>query len=190
VPSPVTDQIANHIREILCLIGEDVNRDGLEKTPTRVAEALEFLTRGYHLNGKDVVNDALFTHSGNELIATYDIEFSSLCEHHMLPILGVAHICYIPHGHVIGLSKLARIVDMFSARLQIQERLTRQIAEEVSRATGSDDVAVVTDASHTCMIIRGVQKQRAHTKVGSFLGCFENPDMRSDFWDMINNTGR
>ena len=176
-----------HFAEIIKAIGEDLNRPGLLDTPDRAAKAMEFLTRGYHQTIDDVVNDALFPSDSKEMIIVKDIELYSMCEHHMLPFIGRAHVAYIPTGKVLGLSKIARIVDMFARRLQIQEQLTLQIAETVRDVTQAEGVGVIVEAKHMCMMMRGVEKQNSVMKTSSMLGTFrENQSTRYEFLSLIN----
>lgn len=175
-----------HYEAILRDIGEDIDRPGLKDTPARAAKAMSFLTRGYHQSIDDVVNGALFPSDSEEMIIVKDIELYSLCEHHLLPFIGKAHVAYIPTGQVVGLSKIARIVDMFARRLQIQEQLTVQIAETVQQVTGAAGVGVIIEAKHMCMMMRGVEKQNSSMKTSSMLGCFRNdPSTRSEFLSLI-----
>ncbi|MER2163850.1 MAG: GTP cyclohydrolase I FolE [Psychrobacter alimentarius] len=159
-------------RQLIGSTGEDLERPGLEETPMRAAKAFAHLTQGYHQSLDEVVNDALFPSSNRELVLVQNIEFYSLCEHHMLPFHGIAHIGYLPNGQVLGLSKFARLVDMFARRLQVQENLSDQIAQTIMDVTGCRGVAVVMDASHMCMMMRGVNKQQSTTRTTSMLGEF------------------
>jgi len=173
--------------EILSAIGEDITRPGLVDTPARAAKAMQFLTRGYEQSIDEVVNDALFPSDSSEMIIVKDIELYSMCEHHMLPFIGKAHVAYIPTGKVLGLSKIARIVDMYARRLQIQEQLTVQIAETVRDVTGAAGVGVIVEAKHMCMMMRGVEKQNSSMKTSSMLGNFrENQATRSEFLALIS----
>ncbi|MEH6550886.1 MAG: GTP cyclohydrolase I FolE [Pseudomonadales bacterium] len=170
-------------------IGEDLERPGLADTPKRAAKAIEFLTQGYQQNLDDVVNNALFPSDSREMVLVQNIEMYSLCEHHMLPFIGKCHVAYIPEGKVLGLSKIARVVDMFARRLQIQEGLTSQIAEAIRSVTGSPDVGVVIQAQHMCMMMRGVQKQNSHMMTSSMLGSFQTRQAtRSEFLSLIGLT--
>ncbi|MGJ8513443.1 GTP cyclohydrolase I FolE [Carnimonas bestiolae] len=182
------DFLAGHYREILSNIGEDPQREGLLDTPERAAKAMQYLTRGYHQSLDEIVNGAVFSSASDELVVVKDIELYSLCEHHMLPFIGRCHIGYIPQGKVLGLSKFARIVDMYARRLQIQEELTHQIATAIEAVTGAAGVAVVVEAQHMCMMMRGVQKQHASMKSSVMLGSLRsNLDMRREFLAMVGN---
>ena len=163
-----------HWRSIIEHIGEDPTRAGLADTPKRAAKAFEFLTRGYEQNLSDVVNDALFPSNSSEMVLVQNIELYSLCEHHLLPFIGRCHVAYLPEGQVLGLSKVARVVDMFARRLQIQEQLTVQIAESIEQVTGAQGVGVIIEAEHMCMMMRGVQKQNSVTKTSAMLGTFRS----------------
>ena len=163
-----------HWRSIIEHIGEDPTRAGLADTPKRAAKAFEFLTRGYEQNLSDVVNDALFPSNSSEMVLVQNIELYSLCEHHLLPFIGRCHVAYLPEGQVLGLSKVARVVDMFARRLQIQEQLTVQIAESIKQVTGAQGVGVIIEAEHMCMMMRGVQKQNSVTKTSAMLGTFRS----------------
>lgn len=168
-------------------IGEDPSRQGLEKTPDRAANAIEFLTKGYTENIDTIVNNAIFETDNDEMVIVKDIELYSLCEHHLLPFFGKCHIAYIPSGKVLGLSKIARIVDVFARRLQIQENLTSQIAETIHHYTNAQGVAVVIEAKHLCMMMRGVEKQNSSMTTSSMLGLFrKNPATRSEFLSLIS----
>nr|WP_240946156.1 GTP cyclohydrolase I FolE [Pseudomaricurvus alkylphenolicus] len=172
--------------DIIRAIGEDLDRPGLQDTPERAAKAMKFLTRGYQQTVEDVVNGALFPSDSSEMIIVKDIELYSMCEHHMLPFIGKAHVAYIPTGQVVGLSKIARIVDMFARRLQIQEQLTVQIAETIQSVTGAEGVGVIIEAKHMCMMMRGVEKQNSAMKTSSMLGSFrDNMATRSEFLSLI-----
>lgn len=176
--------IANHYSHIIQSCGEDLTREGLLDTPTRAAKAFSYLTRGYHQSLKVVANDAIFPSDNPELVLVQNIEFYSLCEHHLLPFYGVAHVGYLPNGQVLGLSKVARIVDMYARRLQIQENLTKQIAQAIQELTNCRGVAVVMDASHMCMMMRGVGKQHSTTRTISMLGDFTHDHTaRREFLD-------
>lgn len=185
-----TDRLAALSRQILTELGEDADRDGLQETPVRVAKALQALTRGYHQDPKAVLRAATFEDDYSQMVIVKDIEFYSLCEHHMLPFFGKVHIAYIPNGHITGLSKLARIVDIFSRRLQVQERLTRQIKDCIEEALHPLGVMVVIEARHLCMQMRGVQKQNAITTTSDFCGAFERQSTRSEFLELIHHEGK
>ncbi|HCH27149.1 MAG TPA: GTP cyclohydrolase I FolE [Psychrobacter sp.] len=173
-------------RQLIDSTGEDLNRPGLLDTPARAAKAFSYLTQGYHQSLEEVVNDAVFPSTNRELVLVQNIEFYSLCEHHMLPFHGVAHIGYLPNGHVLGLSKFARIVDMFARRLQIQENLSEQVAQTIMDVTGCRGVAVVMDASHMCMMMRGVNKQQSTTRSTAMLGEYLHDNQaRNEFLDAV-----
>jgi len=176
------------IRLILKTLGENPDREGLTKTPRRVAEALIFLTQGYQMDPETVINDALFTEEYQEMIVQKDIDFYSLCEHHMLPFFGKAHVAYIPHHKIVGVSKLARLVDVYARRLQVQERLTNQIANIILEKLDPLGVAVVLEAEHLCMRMRGVQKQNSIVITSTLLGAFQNrQETRSEFMNLIRH---
>lgn len=170
--SKKVDEIASHMRQILILLGEDPEREGLLKTPVRAAKALIHATQGYRQSEAEVVNGAVFTHEGTGMIMVRDIEFYSMCEHHVLPFFGKVSVGYLPHGKVLGLSKLARLVNLYARRLQLQERLTAEVLQAVSRATGSPDVIVTCSAEHLCMKMRGVEKQDSSTMTIETSGAF------------------
>jgi GTP cyclohydrolase I len=177
-----------HFASIIAGIGEDLTRPGLQDTPDRAAKAFQFLTRGYNQTLEEVVNDALFPSDSEEMIIVKDIELYSLCEHHLLPFIGKAHVAYIPTGKVVGLSKVARIVDMFARRLQIQEQLTVQIAQCIQDITGASGVGVIIEAKHMCMMMRGVEKQNSSMKTSAMLGSFRsNQATRSEFLSLLRN---
>ena len=172
--------------KIITAVGEDVNREGLLKTPDRAAKAFEFLTQGYHQDIDTVVNDALFSSENREMVVVRDIELYSMCEHHLLPFIGKCHVAYCPDGKVIGLSKIARIVDMYARRFQIQENLTKQIGDTLMDVTGAAGVAVVIEAKHMCMMMRGVEKQNSIMTTSMMKGCFQdNQSTRSEFMSLI-----
>lgn len=175
----------DYIRKILIELGEDPDRDGLKDTPARVEQALRFLTGGYQYDVDDVVNNALFEVKYDEMVIVADIDFFSLCEHHLLPFFGKCHVAYIPQKKVLGLSKIARLVEMFSRRLQVQERLTTQIAETLYKTIQPQGVGVVTEAQHMCMIMRGVEKQNSRAVTSSMLGSFRRQETRMEFLDLI-----
>lgn len=174
-------------RKIIESIGEDPNRPGLLDTPDRAAKAFEYLTSGYHQNLTEVINEALFPSDSSEMVIVKDIELYSLCEHHLLPFIGKCHVAYIPNGHVLGLSKVARVVDMFAHRLQIQENLATQIARAIEEVTGALGVGVIIEAQHMCMMMRGVEKQNSTTKTSAMLGAFRHRQAtRYEFLSLIN----
>ena len=176
------------IRSILTKIGEDPNRDGLLNTPIRVDRAMRFLTSGYRMNSDDLLNKALFDVAYDEMVIVRDIEMFSLCEHHLLPFFGKCHVGYIPNGRVIGLSKIPRLVDMYARRLQVQERLTTQIAETINNKIHPRGVAVVIEAQHLCMIMRGVEKQNSVAVTSSMLGAFkDDQNTRNEFLNLVRN---
>ncbi len=180
--------VANHVREIIRLIGEDPNREGLRKTPERYEKALKFLTGGYHQNVDHVLNGATFSVSYDEMVVVKDIEFFSLCEHHLLPFFGKAHIAYLPSNKVIGLSKIARLVNMFARRLQIQERMTSQIAKAIEEKIAPQGVGVIIEARHLCMQMRGVEKQHGQAVTSAMLGAFRhNKQTRDEFLSLMRN---
>lgn len=181
-----TDALTHHYHEVITLLGEDVEREGLVDTPKRAAKAMQFLTHGYGLSLEDVVNGAVFSSESDEMVLIKDIELYSLCEHHILPFIGRCHIAYLPNGKVLGLSKFARIVDMYARRLQIQEELTLQIAQAVEEVTEAKGVAVVIEARHMCMMMRGVQKQNSSMTTSVMRGGFrENHRTRQEFLSLI-----
>jgi len=176
-----------YFRKMLEHIGEDPKREGLVKTPMRAARAFEFMTQGYKKNVDDIVNGAIFTSDNDEMVIVKDIEMYSLCEHHLLPFFGKAHVGYIPKGKIIGLSKIARIVDMYARRLQVQENLTREIAQTLMKVTGALGVGVVIEARHLCMMMRGVEKQNSIMKTSCLLGAFRKEDStRKEFLSLIS----
>ncbi|MEW5837281.1 MAG: GTP cyclohydrolase I FolE [Pseudomonadota bacterium] len=180
------DDIALAYHRIITGVGEDISRPGLLKTPARAAEAFRYLCSGYNQSLEELVNDALFPSDNDEMVIVRDIELYSLCEHHLLPIIGKADVAYLPAGRVLGLSKFARIVDMYARRLQIQEQLTRQIAEAVAHVTGARGVAVHIKAAHMCMAMRGVEKQNSQTTTSVMLGAFrDNPATRQEFLQLL-----
>ena len=178
--------LSTHYKNILTDLGEDASREGLEKTPQRVAKANLFLTQGYQMNAVEIINSAKFKESYSEMVIVKDIELYSMCEHHMLPFFGKAHIAYFPNGYITGLSKLARVVDCYARRLQVQERMTHQILDAVKEALNPLGVAVVIEARHMCMMMRGVQKQNSSTTTSAFSGQFENNTTRSEFLRLIS----
>ena len=182
---PETEKIQTNYEDILHLLGEDKAREGLLKTPERAAKAMRFLTEGYEQDPKKILKSAMFEETYNEMVIVKDIELYSLCEHHMLPFFGKAHIAYIPNGHIVGLSKIPRVVDVFARRLQVQERLTEQILDCINETLQPTGVAVVIEASHMCMMMRGVQKQNSTTTTSGFRGAFKETDTRNEFLNLI-----
>jgi len=182
------EEFEQAITKVLELLGEDPKREGLEKTPARVAKALKFLTEGYDQNPEEILNQALFTTSNDEMVLVRDIEFYSMCEHHMLPIIGRAHVAYIPDGKVVGLSKIPRIVNVYARRLQIQEQMTEQIADAILKSIKPKGVAVVVHARHMCMEMRGVQKINSTTVSSALRGLFKSDERtRNEFYSLINS---
>jgi GTP cyclohydrolase IA len=188
LPEKRLDQISRAYRQLLESVGEDADREGLRRTPDRAARAFEFLTQGYRQDLEEIINDAVFASTASEIILVKDIELYSLCEHHLLPFIGRAHVAYIPNGKVIGLSKVARIVDVFARRLQIQENLTTQIAESLMNCLEPSGVAVVVEAKHLCMMMRGVEKQNSIMKTSCLLGTFkDDARTRSEFLSLLKD---
>jgi GTP cyclohydrolase IA len=183
----VTEILSDNYKTIIENLGEDVTREGLEKTPERVAKAMQYLTHGYGLNPLEILKSALFTEDHQQMIVVKDIEVYSMCEHHMLPFFGKAHVAYIPNGKIVGLSKIPRIVDAFARRMQVQERLTDQIKDCIQAALEPLGVAVVIEAQHMCMQMRGIQKQNSVTTTSSFTGAFEKDKTRKEFISLISN---
>ena len=181
------ESLSKHYKSIITNIGEDVNREGLEKTPERVAKAMQYLTHGYDLDPAEIIRSAMFTEDHKQMVIVKDIEVYSMCEHHMLPFFGKAHIAYIPNGKIVGLSKIPRIVDAFARRLQVQERLTDQIKNCINDTLNPLGVAVVIEAQHMCMQMRGIQKQNSFTTTSSFVGAFEKDSTRKEFISLISN---
>lgn len=183
---PVTQQIAGHVKEILRLLGEDASREGLLKTPERVAKSLQYLTKGYGEDGTQIIRSAMFDEEYQQMVLVKDIELYSTCEHHMLPFIGKAHVAYIPNGKITGLSKIARVVETYARRLQVQERLTVQIRDCIQEALHPLGVAVVIEANHTCMQLRGIEKANAVTTTSAFSGVFlKDPRTRNEFLNLI-----
>mgnify|MGYP003482248584 FL=1 len=180
-----TQQIAHHVEALLRLIGEDSAREGLKKTPTRVGEAMQFLTQGYQQDAEDILRGALFEEDYRQMVVVKDIPFYSLCEHHLLPFFGKAHVAYIPNGKITGLSKIARVVDVFARRLQVQERMTTQIKDCIQQTLNPLGVMVVIEAEHLCMQMRGVQKPHAVTTTSDFTGAFNRAETREEFMNLI-----
>lgn len=183
----ITSGLIENYRESISLLGEDPNREGLLKTPERVAKSMQYLTQGYQIDPKAILNSAKFHEDVSEMVIVKDIELFSLCEHHMLPFFGKAHVAYIPNGYITGLSKIARVVDTYSRRLQVQERLTSQILNAIKDTLDPLGVAVVIEASHLCMMMRGVQKQNSVTTTSAFFGEFEKNETRSEFIRLIGS---
>ena len=182
----ITEELASHYKEILHLLGEEPEREGLLKTPTRVAKAMQVLTRGYTMDAKKVLTDALFKEDYSQMVIVKDIDFFSLCEHHLLPFYGKVHVAYIPNGYITGLSKIARVVDIFSHRLQVQERMTLQIKDCIEETLHPLGVMVVVEAKHMCMQMRGVEKQNSITTTSDFSGAFDQAKTRQEFMNLIN----
>ena len=181
------DELATHYKEVLKLLGEDPEREGLQKTPVRVAKAMQVLTRGYNMDARQVLQQALFKEDYSQMVIVKDIDFFSLCEHHMLPFYGKAHVAYIPNGYITGLSKIARVVDIFSHRLQVQERMTLQIRQCIEETLHPLGVMVVIEARHMCMQMRGVEKQNSITTTSEFSGAFNQAKTRQEFMNLIHN---
>ena len=181
------ESLSENYKTIIENLGEDVNREGLQKTPERVAKAMQFLTHGYDLNPLEILKSAFFTEDHQQMIVVKDIEVYSMCEHHMLPFFGKAHVAYIPNGKIVGLSKIPRIVDAFARRMQVQERLTDEIKNCIQEALNPLGVAVVIEAQHMCMQMRGIQKQNSYTTTSSFTGAFEKDKTRKEFISLISN---
>ena len=184
---PITEEIKTNYREIIDLVGEDPAREGLVKTPERAAKAIKFLTGGYEEDPKQILQSAMFREDYNEMVIVKDIELYSMCEHHVLPFFGKAHVAYIPNGQIVGLSKIPRVVDVFSRRLQVQERLTEQILDCINDTLNPKGVAVVIEASHMCMMMRGVQKQNSTTTTSGFRGAFKETETRNEFLKLITS---
>ena len=186
IPSDDTTQsIAQHVEQLLVHIGDDPTREGLQRTPHRVGEAMQFLTQGYHQDPEAILRAALFEENYRQMVVVKDITFYSLCEHHLLPFFGKAHVAYIPNGKITGLSKIARVVDVFARRLQVQERMTTQIKECIQNTLNPLGVMVVIEAEHLCMQMRGVEKQHAVTTTSDFTGAFNRPETREEFMNLI-----
>jgi len=181
-----TEKIAEHYKQIIQLLGEDVNREGLLKTPERVARSLQFLMQGYDQIPEEIIKSAMFTENYRQMVIVKDIDFYSMCEHHMLPFFGKAHIAYIPNKQITGLSKIARIVEVFARRMQVQERMTTQIKECIQKTLNPMGVMVIIEAQHLCMQMRGVQKQHSITTTSDFTGIFEQAKTREEFMNLIN----
>ncbi|HKK89162.1 MAG TPA: GTP cyclohydrolase I FolE [Saprospiraceae bacterium] len=183
----VTGKIADNYSEVLIHLGEDVKRQGLIKTPERASKAIQFLTQGYRMDAREIIQKAIFDEDYKEMVVVKDIELYSLCEHHILPFFGKAHVAYIPNGKICGLSKIPRVVDAFSRKLQVQERLTLEIRDCLEEALSPLGVAVVIEAQHMCMMIRGVEKQNSSTTTSAFTGEFNRQETRSEFLKLITN---
>ena len=183
----VTGELTGNFESIITTLGEDISREGIIKTPERAAKAMQFLMQGYHVNPEEVLREAMFKENYNEMVVVKDIELYSLCEHHMLPFFGKAHIGYIPDGYIVGLSKLPRVVDVFARRMQVQERLTHDILECINNTIKPKGVAVVIEAQHMCMMMRGVQKQNSVTTTSGFRGQFEKIETRNEFMKLISS---
>lgn len=183
----VTSGLIDHYRQALTLLGENPQREGLQKTPERMAKAMQYLMQGYELDAKTILESARFREDVSEMILVKDIELYSMCEHHMLPFYGKAHVAYIPNGYITGLSKIARVVDVYARRLQVQERLTTEIRDAIKETLNPLGVAVVIEASHLCMMMRGVQKQNSVTTTSAFWGEFEKSETRSEFTKLISS---
>ena len=181
----LTEELKIIFSNIISLLGENIDREGLVKTPERASKAMKFLTSGYKTDPKQILESAMFKEEYKEMVIVKDIELYSLCEHHILPFFGKAHIAYIPNGHIVGLSKIPRVVDVFARRLQVQERMTEQILECINDTLKSQGVAVVIEASHMCMMMRGVQKQNSTTTTSGFRGSFKETDTRNEFLKLI-----
>jgi GTP cyclohydrolase I len=182
-----TEQLVSSYRQALTALGEDPNREGLIKTPERIAKAMQFITQGYSQDGTDILNSAKFHEDVSEMIVVKDIEIYSMCEHHMLPFFGRAHVAYIPNGWITGLSKIARVVDVYARRLQVQERLTTQILDAITSTLQPLGAAVVIEASHLCMMMRGVQKQNSVTTTSAFSGEFAKQTTRNEFINLVTS---
>ncbi|GEP95980.1 GTP cyclohydrolase I FolE [Chitinophaga cymbidii] len=181
----ITSGLMDSYRECIALLGEDPTREGLLKTPERMAKAMQYLTQGYQADAKAILNGAKFTEAYSEMVIVKDIELYSMCEHHMLPFFGKAHVAYIPNGYITGLSKIARVVDVFARRMQVQERMTHQILDAIQDTLQPQGVAVVIEAQHLCMMMRGVQKQNSWTTTSAFSGQFEHGATRAEFMKLI-----
>lgn len=181
------EDLAEHYKEILTLLGEDPEREGLEKTPMRVAKAMQTLTKGYQMDAHKVLTDALFKEDYSQMVIVKDIDFFSLCEHHMLPFYGKAHVAYIPNGYITGLSKIARVVDIYAHRLQVQERMTQQIKDCIQDTLKPLGVMVVIEAKHMCIQMRGIEKQNSITTTSDFSGAFNQAKTRQEFMNLIHN---
>jgi len=186
--APITESVKENYKHIITALGENTSREGLLKTPERAAKAMQFLTQGYDQDPVAILKDAMFKEDYDDMVIIKDIELYSMCEHHMLPFFGKAHIAYIPNGHIVGLSKIPRIVDVFARRLQVQERLTHDILECINTTLAPKGVAVVIEASHMCMMMRGVQKQNSVTTTSGFRGLFRKTATRNEFMKLISSS--
>jgi len=184
------DELASHYKQILTLLGEDTEREGLVKTPMRVAKAMQVLTRGYEMDAHKVLTDALFKEDYSQMVIVKDIDFFSLCEHHMLPFYGKAHVAYIPNGYITGLSKIARVVDIYAHRLQVQERMTQQIKDCIQETLKPLGVMVVIEAKHMCMQMRGIEKQNSITTTSDFSGAFNQAKTREEFMNLLRGESK
>ena len=185
-PESTTNKLTSLYKDIIIELGEDINREGLEKTPLRVAKAMQYLTHGYHVDPKEILKSAIFNEDYKEMVIVKDIELYSMCEHHMIPFFGKAHIAYIPNGKICGLSKIPRVVDAFARRLQVQERLTMEIRDCIDEVLSPLGVAVVVECHHLCMQMRGVQKQNSVTTTSAFVGEFEKQTTRQEFISLLS----
>jgi GTP cyclohydrolase I len=183
----LTAGLMKDYKHILGELGEDINREGLEKTPERVAKAMQYLTEGYKMDGEEVLRSAMFKENYSEMVIVKDIDLYSLCEHHMLPFFGKAHVAYIPNGYIVGLSKIPRVIDVYSRRLQVQERLTDEILHCIDKTLKPLGAAIVIEARHMCMMMRGVQKQNSVTTTSAFTGAFKNFETRNEFLNLITH---
>ncbi|MBB4077695.1 GTP cyclohydrolase I [Lewinella aquimaris] len=183
-----TDVLSGHFSEIISGLGEDPNRDGLLKTPVRAAKAMQFFTQGYDMDAENILRSAMFAEDYSEMVIVKDIELYSLCEHHLLPFFGKAHVAYIPDGYIVGLSKIPRVIEVFSRRLQVQERLTDQILQSIQKTLNPLGVAVVIECQHMCMMMRGVQKQSSVTTTSAFTGAFKSERTRNEFLKLITSS--
>ena len=183
----LTEELKINFSNVITLLGENIDREGLVKTPDRASKAMKFLTSGYETDPKQILESAMFKEEYKEMVIVKDIELYSLCEHHLLPFFGKAHIAYIPNGHIVGLSKIPRVVDVFARRLQVQERMTEQILECINNTLKPNGVAVVIEASHMCMMMRGVQKQNSTTTTSGFRGTFKEIETRNEFLKLITS---
>jgi len=185
--SATTDTLSDHYTQIIAGVGEDAQRDGLLKTPVRAAKAMQFFTQGYEMNAENILRSAMFAEDYSEMVIVKDIEFYSLCEHHLLPFFGKAHVAYIPDGYIVGLSKIPRVIEVYSRRLQVQERLTDQILQSIHKTLNPLGAAIVIEARHMCMMMRGVQKQSSVTTTSAFTGAFKAERTRNEFLRLITS---